>query len=507
MVEWEKECAMKRTFFSVFPVFPIMLAAAFSTSSAFTLTGTVIDESKSPVSGALVKLLVRGDSTATIQNGTFTIHQDDKSSLPNGHFVPGHISVNDGILHFAQSSGTPVQVSIFDMTGNLVLQQDLYGSGQVDLRQGVNSQGTYFAKVRVGNAIETVRFTSNGSQFNSIVRQDRSPKALLKADEGDTLLVVATGFDTSKVPLSKLDTNITVTLKLPAPPTTQTYAFGYGIGNDPTPSKGCGKENTLKDNFTFTSAGIEHEIYLTMPENYDKNKPYRLVFGMHYMGGSAKNVATREAYYGLRNQSGAKENTIFVAPHGYTTETDRSGKETENPWRCGDDKDHIFFDEFLTYLNENLCVDTSRVFSVGFSFGAMFSNSLAQDFQHRLRGVVVFATMDQVIYLPKNKGLPIAWMGTVGMGDELCTPKLGRSARDRILKNNGKPDADGNFTDARGEEAEEYTGGKHVCYDYKTVDPRFPVKWCTFDGKHAYNASDDGKVWTTPTAWEFITQF
>ena len=28
--------------------------------------------------------------------------------------------------------------------------------------------------------------------------------------------------------------------------------------------------------------------------------------------------------------------------------------------------------------------------------------------------------MDQVIYLPKNKGLPIAWMGTVGMGDELC---------------------------------------------------------------------------------------
>jgi poly(3-hydroxybutyrate) depolymerase len=505
MVEWEKECAMKRNFFSVFP---IMLATAFSVSAAFTLTGTVIDESKSPVSGALVKLLVRGDSTATFQNGTFTIHQDDKSSLPNGHFVPGHISVNDGILHFAQSSGTPVQVSIFDMTGNLVLQQDLFGSGQVDLRQGVSSQGTYFAKIRVGNAVETVRFTSNGSQFNSIVHQDRSPRALLKADEGDTLLVVATGFDTSKVPLSNLDTNITVTLKLPAPPmTTQTYAFGYGIGNEPTPSKGCGKENTLKDNFTFTGGGIEHEIYLTMPENYDKNKPYRLVFGMHYMGGSAKNVATREAYYGLRNQSGAKENTIFVAPHGYTTETDRSGKETENPWRCGDDKDHIFFDEFLTYLNENLCVDTSRVFSVGFSFGAMFSNALAQDFQHRLRGVVVFATMDQVIYLPKNKGLPIAWMGTVGMGDELCTPKLGRSARDRILKNNGKPDADGNFTDARGEEAEEYTGGKHVCYDYKTVDPRFPVKWCTFDGKHAYNASDDGKVWTTPTAWEFITQF
>ncbi|MBR3071774.1 T9SS type A sorting domain-containing protein [Fibrobacter sp.] len=499
---------MKKAFFFVFPM---ALITAFSTASAFKLAGTVTDESGAPVSGALIKLLAKGDSTQTDKDGKFTI-QEDQTSLPSGSFKPGHISISDGVLRFSQSSNAPVQVSIFDVMGNRVLRQDLLGSGQVDLRQGVTAQGTYFAKVRVGSAIETVRFTANGSRFSATADatyDKRGHKALLKPGDGDTLRVIASGFDTLKVAIPNLDTTVTLKLKKASSvtPGEQTYAFGYAMGNAPTPSKGCGKDNTLKDNFKFTSAGIEHEIYLTMPENYDKNKPYRLVFGMHYMGGSAKNVATREAYYGLRNQSGAKENTIFVAPHGYTTETDRSGKETENPWRCGDDKDHIFFDEFLTYLNENLCVDTSRVFSVGFSFGAMFSNALAQDFQHRLRGVVVFATMDQVIYLPKNKGLPIAWMGTVGMGDELCTPKLGRSARDRILKNNGKPDADGNFTDARGEEAEEYSGGKHVCYDYKTVDPRFPVKWCTFDGKHAYNASDDGKVWTTPTAWEFITQF
>ena len=493
---------MKRRCFSVFS---IVLATAFTAASAFTLSGTVNDEAGSPVSGALVKLLTNGDSTSTGQDGKFTIQTDDQQSLPSGKFIPGSISIVNGVLRFAQSSNSPVQVSIFDMVGNLVLRQELFGPGQVDLRQGVTSQGAYFARVRVGSAVETVRFSVNGSYF-SAVRQGRGHKALLKPGDGDTLSVSAVGFAPLKVALPNLDTTVTLTLTKTADE--QTYAFGYALGNEPTPSKGCSKDNTLKDNFMFTSAGIEHEVYLTLPENYDKNKPYRLVFGMHYMGGSAKNVATREAYYGLRNQKGAKENTIFVAPHGYTTETDRSGKETENPWRCGDDKDHVFFGEFLTYLNENLCVDTSRVFSVGFSFGAMFSNSLAQDFQDRLRGVVVFATMDQVIYLPKNKGLPIAWMGTVGMGDELCTPKLGRSARDRILKNNGKPDADGNFTDARDEEAEEYSGtGNHVCYDYKTVDPRFPVKWCTFDGKHAYNASDDGKVWTTPTAWEFITQF
>ncbi|WP_295858296.1 T9SS type A sorting domain-containing protein [uncultured Fibrobacter sp.] len=482
-----------------------MLATAFTTASAFTLSGTVTDEAGTPVQNALVKLLIKGDSTSTDQDGKFTI-KEEKLALHSGSFVPGHIDIVDGVLRFSQSFNSPVQVSIFDMVGNLVLRQDLFGSGQVDLRQGATASGTYFAKVRVGSAVETVRFTTNGTRFSSAVRQDRGRKALLKPGNGDTLSVTASGFDPLKVALPNLDTAVTLILTKAAEE--QTYAFGYAIGNAPTPSKGCGKDNTLKDNFTFNGGGIDHEIYLTMPENYDKNKPYRLVFGMHYMGGSAEAVAKREAYYGLRNQSGAKENTIFVAPHGYTDEKDPRSSETKsNPWRCYDDKDHIFFDEFLTYLNENLCIDTSRVFSVGFSFGAMFSNALAQDFQDRLRGVVVFATMDMVIYMPKNKGLPIAWMGTVGMEDPLCTPELGRSARDRILKNNGKPDADGKFTDARGEEAEEYTGGKHVCYDYKTVDPRFPVKWCTFDGKHAYNASDDGKVWTTPTAWEFITQF
>ena len=493
---------MKRAIFSVFP---IVLATAFTAASAFTLTGTVTDEAGTPVPNALVKLLIKGDSTTTGQDGKFSIHSDDQLSLSSDNFKPGHIDIVEGVLRFAQSSNALVQVSIFDMVGNRILHQELLGSGQVDLRQGTTAPGTYFAKVRVGSAVETVRFTTDGTRFSSAIRQNRG-KALLKPGESDTLSVTASGFDPLKVALANLDT--AVTLKLTKAADEQTYAFGYALKNAPTPSKGCGKDNTLKDNFVYTSEGIEHEIYLTLPENYDKNKPYRLVFGMHYMGGSAEAVAKREAYYGLRNQSGAKENTIFVAPHGYTDEKDPRSSETKsNPWRCYDDKDHIFFDEFLTYLNENLCIDTSRVFSVGFSFGAMFSNALAQDFQDRLRGVVVFATMDMVIYMPKNKGLPIAWMGTVGMEDPLCTPELGRSARDRILKNNGKPDADGKFTDARGEEAEEYTGGKHVCYDYKTVDPRFPVKWCTFDGKHAYNASDDGKVWTTPTAWEFITQF
>ena len=120
---------------------PFVLASALTTASAFTLNGTVFDESGNPVSGALVKLIVKGDSAQTDKDGKFSIHEDEEVSLRPGNFTPGHISVSDGVLRYAQSSNTPVQVSIFDATGNQVLRQELLGSGQVDLRQGVTTQG------------------------------------------------------------------------------------------------------------------------------------------------------------------------------------------------------------------------------------------------------------------------------------------------------------------------------------------------------------------------------
>ena len=492
---------MKRAFSLVLP---IMLTTAFTAASAYTVSGTVKDNTNKAVAGAEVTLIKENKSTVTDSRGKFTIHEDEVSpgdtispgdtTTPHAivaSHTPGYISINSGILSFSQSGSSPVQVRIFDLVGNQVFKQTLYGSGQVDLTSGVKARGVYVAQVAVGSAKQAFRFTANGNYSASF---SETGHALLKeVQNGEALRVVAEGFDTLTVPLGTLDT--TLELKLTAAATQQTYAFGYAIGNDPTPSKGCGKDNTLKNYFKFTGGGIEHEVYLDLPENYDKNKPYRLVFGMHCMGGSAQNVAKNEHYYGYRDQKGAKESTIFVAPHGYTDNM---------PWRCGDNKDHLFFDEILTYLNENLCVDTSRVFSSGFSFGAMFSNSLAQTFQHRLRGVVVFATADQVIYLPKNAGKPIAWMGTVGLSDGTCPPSMGRSARDRILKNNG-PEG---HTDCTGEKATEYANnGGHVCYDYKTVDPRFPVKWCTFSGGHQWDMRENGKLWASDIGWEFITQF
>ncbi len=95
-----------------------------------------------------------------------------------------------------------------------------------------------------------------------------------------------------------------------------------------------------------------------------------------------------------------------------------------------------YLEELDKLLKSNLCIDTSRVFSVGFSFGAMFTNAIAQTHQDILRGVVVYATADYNIYFPTNTGKPLAYMGVHGKSDGTCPITSGRNSKDRFVKNN-----------------------------------------------------------------------
>ena len=270
-------------------------------------------------------------------------------------------------------------------------------------------------------------------------------------------------------------------------PTTPTWP--YELKNDPVPSKGCGKSHNLGRQITFNWSGGNRKVLIDIPDNYDKNKPYRLIFGMQCMGGSSENVRS-EGYYGLKPLDTGKT-SIFVAPEG-------NGQML--PWG---EADYKLFDELLAKLTNELCIDESRVFSTGFSYGSMFSNGLAWNHQKVLRGVAVYETAERNIWLPKNTGDGIGWMGVLGFDDGLCTPEMGRNARDIILKNN-------NGGRAVTERAQEATpGGPHKCYDYTSIDKKFPVRWCTQSGGHQWDHKDPGQwqSWVPQATWEFINKF
>ena len=55
------------------------------------------------------------------------------------------------------------------------------------------------------------------------------------------------------------------------------------------------------------------EYILLVPDDYDPNRPYRLIFGWHQLAGSAESIANR-GYYGLEDPSAGQ--AILVAPDG-----------------------------------------------------------------------------------------------------------------------------------------------------------------------------------------------
>src|SRR5579871_2229001 len=70
---------------------------------------------------------------------------------------------------------------------------------------------------------------------------------------------------------------------------------------------GCGKAPALSSGTqTIQSSGQTRSYILRLPANYDQNHPYRLIFGFHWVGGTANDVDSGGSdgyvwsYYGLR---------------------------------------------------------------------------------------------------------------------------------------------------------------------------------------------------------------
>ena len=372
----------------------------------------------------------------------------------------------------------------------------------------------------MGSAKQTVKFTTDGS-YSNFSGEQNAHILLKEAAQGEAITFVAEGFDTLTVPLGTLDTTLDV--KLTKTPTVPQFKFGYALKNDPTPSKGCGKASSLKkvksvengDQFEIKVGSDTRKYFITLPKNYDNSKPHKVLFALHCYGSSGEDFVHHAAdydhptpYYGQQvlDKNG---DYIFVS-------LDAIG----GLWNKGQ-ADHDFFAQTLTALNDNYCVDTSRVFINGFSYGAMFSYSLMQDMQSRVRAAATYAVADYNIWLPEGnamKNLPIAWMNVHGVNDGRCDYNRAKtSALPRILKRNGKADDNGDFTDASSEKPEEVKGNTgHVCYDFKTVDERFPVKWCSWPGDHQWTAHDTGNMgvgWNWEQTWvpeevhKFFEQF
>lgn len=168
----------------------------------------------------------------------------------------------------------------------------------------------------------------------------------------------------------------------------------------------------------------------------------------------------------------------------------------------------MLFDDLVAYAEANLCIDTTRVFATGFSFGGMITYSLSTNHQKQIRAATGIAPANYNIWLPSPIPRdPLAWMQTTGMGDGTCPWVNGGSSIQGskfIAMQRGQDN--GCTVPAT---IPTWKQGKHVCYDMEGCKTGYPVKVCTFDGGHTNIASDPGTNanWIPEESWKFFTQF
>lgn len=273
-------------------------------------------------------------------------------------------------------------------------------------------------------------------------------------------------------------------------------------GGDAVPSAGCGRTPTLqtKSTITIQSGGKSRKYILWLPENYDKNHPYRLVLAYHWYTGNAMQVVdcttegircytTQSPFYGLWQLS--NNSTIFIAPDGL-----------DAGWANSNGRDVTFTDDILKQVEADLCIDTSRVFANGFSYGASMTNALACARPNVFRAVAAYSGTEGLSGCSGGT-TAVAFYGSHGLQDGTLNVSGGRQIRDRWVKQNG--------CTAQNPPSPAVGSGVHTCTSYDGCSSGHPVRWCEFDGSHGHDPSpiDKGQTttWNPGEVWRFFTQF
>jgi poly(3-hydroxybutyrate) depolymerase len=256
---------------------------------------------------------------------------------------------------------------------------------------------------------------------------------------------------------------------------------------------GCGKTPALASGTrTIQSGGKTRTYIVDVPANCDRNHPYRLVFGFHWNGGTATDVATGQtvqrdvwSYFGLKRL--ANNTAIFVAPQGIN-----------NGWANSGGEDTTFVDNMIKEIEAGLCVGTTQLFSIGFSYGAAMTNTLACT-----RATVFRAVAVQSGGSACNSNQPIAYLGVAGISGPPATG--GRAGRDAFARLNG----------CTAQTVPEPSAGSktHIVTAFSGCSAGHPVVWAGFDGGHIAapqdGASGDSgaRTWVPALAWNFFIQF
>lgn len=269
-------------------------------------------------------------------------------------------------------------------------------------------------------------------------------------------------------------------------------AGGSG-GGDPTdtaPTKGCGSPaGLMSGRASIDVNGKMREYILAVPADYDPDHAYKLVFGWHPWGGSAQQTASM-GYFGLQSVSDGQ--AILVAPEGQDFQDGGLG------WGNADGEDVDFLHAMVDLFSAQLCIDQNRMFSTGFSFGAMFSFTLACTENSMMRAIAPQAGNATTSGRCADGTRSVATMAFIGTDDSLLSGH--RQAVQIFVERNGCSTTpvmmQQSWCDGLGSNFQPC-----MCQEYPDCKDGYPVIECEYKAGHQF-APSSGQ-----TLWDFFSQF
>jgi polyhydroxybutyrate depolymerase len=213
---------------------------------------------------------------------------------------------------------------------------------------------------------------------------------------------------------------------------------------------------------------VSRQFYFALPSGYSGKQPVPLTFAFHYLGGSASAIAGTGYtghYYGIQP---LLPNAIYVAPQGLAM-PGPDGGAGQTGFPNTNDQDIAFTRAMVSWSESNFCVDQSRIFSTGFSYGGMMSHTIACEMPDVFRAVGI---MSGILIEPTSKCVNhdiAAWI-THGESDTTLPYSDGVSAMNRIVS-----------LDHCG--ATSHAVDPSPCMQYDGCDSADPVVWCPVSGE------------------------
>lgn len=223
---------------------------------------------------------------------------------------------------------------------------------------------------------------------------------------------------------------------------------------------GCGSAAKFTTGLqSITSDNTQRNYWIEMPANYDRNKTYPVIIGLHWRGGSAADIYGWSGFFGLKDQYG--NNAIFLAPQGL-----------DAGWANSGDRDIRFLRAMISEVQQGACTNTQRVFATGFSFGGMMSNAIGCQMGDVVRAIVPMA--GSLWSGCANSSHKVAAMFIHAKDDNTVPYSAGEEARNTFLARNSC-------------KVSTLPLGANGCVEYQDCVSDKPVVWCgTETGGHWY---------------------